>query len=210
MLELALIAFTTFLATIGPQDVAIIFAALTAKAPPESRRRTAIRAVVIAALILGFFALLGKPVLTYMGITLPALRTAGGILLLLVAIDLVFARASGVTSTTEDENAETATRDDVSVFPLATPLIAGPGTIGAVILLFADAHGDAARAGAMLAALAAVLLLTMIAMLAAAQVQKRLGVTGVHVLSRVFGILLAALAVQFLFDGIKESGLIGG
>lgn len=210
MLEPALIAFTTFVATIGPQDVAIIFAALTAKATPKSRRRTAIRAVVIAALILGFFALLGKPVLTYMGITLPALRTAGGILLLLVAIDLVFARSSGVTSTTEDENAETATRDDVSVFPLATPLIAGPGTIGAVILLFADAHGDATRAGAVLAALAAVLLLTMVAMLAAAQVQKHLGVTGVHVLSRVFGILLAALAVQFLFDGIKESGLIGG
>jgi multiple antibiotic resistance protein len=209
MLEPAVIAFTTFLATIGPQDVAIIFAALTAKASPAARRRTAVRAVVTASLVLAFFAVLGKPVLTYMGITLPALRTAGGILLLLVAIDLVFARNSGVTSTTEEENAESATRNDVSVFPLATPLIAGPGTIGAVILLFADAHGDAKRIAAVAGALVAVLLLTLAAMLTAAQVQKRLGVTGVHVLSRVFGILLAALAVQFLFDGIRASGLLG-
>ncbi|PIW27102.1 MAG: antibiotic resistance protein MarC [Rhodospirillales bacterium CG15_BIG_FIL_POST_REV_8_21_14_020_66_15] len=210
MLEPALIAFTTFLATIGPQDVAILFLALTAKASADTRRRTAVRAVVIAALILAFFAILGRPVLTYMGITLPALRTAGGILLLLVAIDLVFARNSGVTSTTEAENAESATRNDVSVFPLATPLIAGPGTIGAVILLIADAHGDARRIAAVVGALAAVLVLTYVLMTVAAQVQKRLGVTGVHVLSRVFGILLAALAVQFLFDGIRASGLIGG
>jgi multiple antibiotic resistance protein len=210
MLEPAAIAFTTFLATIGPQDVAIIFAALTAKASADTRRRTAVRAVIIAALILGFFALLGKPVLTYMGITLPALRTAGGILLLLVAIDLVFARNSGMTSTTEEENAESATRKDVSVFPLATPLIAGPGTIGAVILLISDAHGDVRKVAAVLGALAAVLVISLILMLAAAQVQKRLGVTGVHVLSRVFGILLAALAVQFLFDGIRASGLLAG
>ena len=210
MLEAAAIAFTTFLATIGPQDVAVIFAALTAKATPADRRRTALRAVIIAALILAFFAVLGKPVLTYMGITLPALRTAGGILLLLVAIDLVFARSSGMTSTTEEENAESATRNDVSVFPLATPLIAGPGTIGAVILLFADAHGEPRRIVAVAAALAAVLAISLILMLAAAQVQKRLGVTGVHVLSRVFGILLAALAVQFLFDGVRDSGLLTG
>ena len=210
MLEPAVIAFTTFLATIGPQDVAIIFAALTVKASPAMRRRTAVRAVIIAALILAFFAILGKPVLTYMGISLPALRTAGGILLLLVAIDLVFARNSGMTSTTDEENAESATRNDISVFPLAMPLIAGPGTIGAVILLFTDAHGEPKRIFAVAAALALVLSLSLIAMLAAVQVQKRLGVTGVHVLSRVFGILLAALAVQFLFDGIRASGLLGG
>lgn len=210
MLEPAVIAFTTFLATIGPQDVAIIFAALTVKASPAMRRRTAVRAVIIAALILAFFAILGKPVLTYMGISLPALRTAGGILLLLVAIDLVFARNSGMTSTTDEENAESATRNDISVFPLAMPLIAGPGTIGAVILLFTDAHGEPKRIFAVAAALALVLALSLIAMLAAVQVQKRLGVTGVHVLSRVFGILLAALAVQFLFDGIRASGLLGG
>lgn len=207
MPESAVIAFMTFLATIGPQDVAIIFAALAAKSPPAERRRTAVRAIVIATGILVFFAVLGKPLLTYMGITLPALRAAGGILLLLVAIDLVFARNSGATSTTEEEQAESAQRDDISVFPLATPLIAGPGTIGAVILLFAESHGDPLRIAGTSLALFAVLAISLLAMLAASQVQKHLGVTGVHVLSRVFGILLAALAVQFLFDGVKQSGV---
>lgn len=210
MLEPALIAFATFFATVGPPDVAIAFAALTPKASAAARRRTAVRAVVIAGGILLFFAVLGKPVLTYMGISLPALRTAGGILLLLISIDMVFARSSGGTSTTDEEDAESITRKDVSVFPLATPLIAGPGTIGAVLLLVADAHGDALRLAAVAAAMTAVLVIALALMLVAAQVQKRLGVTGVHVLSRVFGILLAALAVQFLFDGIRASGLLTG
>ena len=96
------------------------------------------------------------------------------------------------------------------MFPLATPLIAGPGTIGAVLLLVADAHGDPLRLAAVAAAMMAVLVIALALMLVAAQVQKRLGVTGVHVLSRVFGILLAALAVQFLFDGIRASGLLTG
>jgi len=209
MLEPALIAFATFFATVGPPDVAIAFAALTPKTSAAARRRTAVRAVVVAGGILLFFAVLGKPVLTYMGISLPALRTAGGILLLLISIDMVFARSSGGTTTTDEENAESVTREDVSVFPLATPLIAGPGTIGAVLLLVADAHGDPLRLTAVAAAMTAVLAVTLALMFAAAQVQKRLGVTGVHVLSRVFGVLLAALAVQFLFDGIRESGLIG-
>lgn len=210
MLEPALIAFATFFATVGPPDVAVAFAALTPKDSAVARRRTAVRAIVIASGILLFFAVLGKPVLTYMGISLPALRTAGGILLLLISIDMVFARSSGGTTTTDEEDAESITRKDVSVFPLATPLIAGPGTIGAVLLLVADAHGDPLRLAAVAAAMTAVLASTLAMMLAAAQIQKRLGVTGVHVLSRVFGVLLAALAVQFLFDGIRASGLLTG
>ena len=209
MLEAALIAFTTFFATIGPPDVAVVFAALTPKVTPARRRWLAVRAVLIAAGILLFFAFLGKPLLTYLGISLAAMRTAGGILLLLIAIELVFARMSGGTSTTVEEQEEAAGRDDIAVFPLATPLIAGPGAMGAVILLVADAQGDPAQIAVVIAALAAVLTLVLIAMLLASQVQKRLGSTGAHVLSRVFGVLLAALAVQFLFDGIRDSGMFG-
>ena len=208
MLDAILIAFATFFATIGPPDVAIVFAALTFRKTPRQRLGIAAKAIVVGAVILLFFAFLGRPLLTYLGISLAAMRTAGGILLLLIGIDMVFARGSGATSTTEEEETETAGRDDISVFPLATPLIAGPGAIGAAILLVAKEEGDPEGIAAVVAALLAVLATTFLLMLAATQVQRVLGVTGVHVVTRVMGILLAALAVQFLFDGIAESGLV--
>ena len=208
MLDHALVAFATFFATIGPPDVAIVFAALTLRNTARERMSIAIKAVLVGTGILLFFALLGKPLLSYLGISLAAMRTAGGILLLLIAIDMVFARKSGATSTTADESTEAAGSDDISVFPMATPLIAGPGAIGAAILLMAQAQGDAERMGAVALALLAVLASTFVLMLAASQVQRVLGVTGVHVVTRVMGILLAALAVQFLFDGIVQSGII--
>lgn len=211
MLEAYLVAFTTFFATIGPADVAVLFAALTAGASPAERRRMAVRGTLIAAFVLLAFAGFGKGMLQLFGISLAALRAAGGILLLLIAIDMVFARGSGGTTTTSEENAEARTRTDISVFPLATPLIAGPGAIGAAILLVAAAAeaGDTARIAVTIAALVSVLALTLALMLAATAVQRLLGVTGVHVLSRIFGVLLAALAVQFIFDGIRQSGLLG-
>ena len=208
MFETSLIAFATFFATIGPPDVAVVFAALAGDKASVERRRLAVKATLIGSAILLFFAFLGKPLLSYLGISLAALRTAGGILLLLIAIDLVFARASGGTSTTAEENAEAAGRDDISVFPLATPLIAGPGAIGAAILFVAEAEGDPVQIMIVIGALIAVLLVTLLLMIAAAQFQRLFGVTGAQVVSRVLGILLAALAVQFLFDGIKESGLL--
>ncbi len=208
MLETALVAFTTFFATIGPADVAALFAALTPRNTPAERRVIALRSTLIATGILLCFALFGDAVLRYLGISLPALRTAGGILLLLIAIDMVFARPSGGITTTGEENAEAATRQDVSVFPLATPLIAGPGAIGATVLLVADAQGNRLQAALVVAVLLGVLLLTFLLMLVAAQVQRLLGVTGLHVISRVLGVLLAALAVQFVFDGIGASGLL--
>ena len=149
----------------------------------------------------------GEGVLAAFGITLPALRTAGGMLLLLIAIDMVFARNSGGTTTTADERAEATAKQDVSVFPLATPLIAGPGAIGAAILLVAEAQRDPLRIAVVIGALLAVVLLTYLLLLASTQVQKLLGVTGLHVIPRVMGVLLAALAVQFLFDGIRDSGI---
>ena len=208
MLEVGLVAFTTFFATIGPPDVAALYAAMTHKNTLRERRVMAIRGTLIATGILLFFALFGRSVLENFGITLPALRTAGGILLLLIAIDLVFARSSGSTSTTADEAAEARTKPDVSVFPLATPLIAGPGAIGAAILLVADAQGDATTIAVVIGAMLSVLLLTFVLLLIASQIQRLLGVTGLHVISRVVGVLLAALAVQFIFDGVDASGIL--
>ncbi len=209
MLETWLIAFTTFFATVGPVDVAALFAALTPANTPGERRAMAAKGVLIATALLFLFAFFGEAALRLFGITLPALRTAGGILLLLIAIDLVFARPSGGTTTTSEENAEAAGKADISVFPLATPLIAGPGAIGATILLVANAEGDRAKFVAVLAALGTIMLLAFVMLLAATQLQRLLGVTGVHVVSRIVGVLLAALAVQFVFDGLLASGLVG-
>lgn len=209
MPENALVAFATFFATVGPPDVAVIFAALTVANTPRERLRLATKAILIGAGILLFFAFFGKQLLTHLGISLAAMRTAGGVLLLLIAIDMVFARTSGGTSTTSEENREAARAADISVFPMATPLIAGAGTIGAVILLAAQTEGDPYELSVVMGALLAVLIVTYMMMIAASQVQRLLGVTGVHVVTRVMGILLAALAIQFLFDGIRQSGVLG-
>ncbi|MDD5461764.1 MAG: MarC family protein [Methylococcales bacterium] len=208
MLEVAGIALATFFTTIGPLDIAAVFAALTSSATPAERRSYAVRGVLIASIILGLFALSGDFLLAGFGISMAALRTAGGVLLLLMAIDMVFARPSGAITTTSEENAEARLKQDISVFPLATPLIAGPGTMGAVILLMADAEGDFVRQAAVLLALLTMMLFTLFALLSAGQIHRILGVTGIHVVMRISGILLAALAVQFVFDGIAQSGLL--
>ena len=169
----------------------------------------AIRGTLIAAIVLVTFALVGELLLAGLGISLAALRTAGGILLLLIGIEMVFARSSGGTSTTDEEEQEAVSKQDISVFPLATPLIAGPGAMGAAILLMANAEGDLTHQATVVASLLAILLLTLAALLLASKIQQLLGVTGMHVISRIFGVLLSALAVQFMFDGIAQSGLLG-
>jgi len=208
--EMLILAFTTFFATIGPIDVAAMYAALTARVAPRARRAMAVRGTLIAAGILLAFAFLGEALLRHLGITLPALRTAGGVLLLLIGIDMVFARSSGGTSTTDDETREAASKADITVFPLATPLIAGPGAMGAVVLLMAGAGSDLRLRAAVLLALLACLALTLACLLGASWLQRLFGVTGMHVVSRVFGVVLCALAVQFVFDGIRSSGLLSG
>jgi multiple antibiotic resistance protein len=155
------------------------------------------------------FALSGETLLANFGISLAALRTAGGILLLLIGIDLVFVRPSGGISTTDDEAREAETRQDITVFPLAMPMIAGPGAMGASILLMANTDGDLILKATVIGALVIVLIFTLLSLFLATQIQRVLGVTGMHVISRVFGILLTALAVQFIFDGIAQSGLLG-
>lgn len=208
MLEIAVRAFTTFFATVSPVDVAALFAALSAAATPKQRRSMAVKGTLIATILLLLFTLFGAEVLRWMGITLPALKTAGGVLLLLMSIDMVFARPSGMTSTTVAETSEAATKNDISVFPLATPLIAGPGALGAAVLLTAETEGDLVLQATVVAALLVVMAITLALLLIAVQLHRFLGVTGQNVITRVVGILLAALAVQFLFDGVRTSGLL--
>ena len=207
-LEVGLRAFTTFFATIGPVDVAALFAVLTASAAPAQRRWMAIKGTLIAFALILVFVLVGETRLALVGITLAAVRTAGGILLLLVAIDMVLARPSGLSSTTSEEATEAAGKTDISVFPLATPLIAGPGALGAAVLLAAETRASLAGQAAVIAALTLVMALTLVLLLIAGRLHAVLGVTGQNVISRVVGILLAALAVQFMFDGIGDSGLV--
>lgn len=210
MIETASLALATFFATIGPIDVAAVFAALTANGSPAYKRSMAIRATLIAAIILVGFALVGEILLARLGISLAALRAAGGILLLLMGIDMVFARSSGGTSTTEEEEQEAESKQDISIFPIATPLIAGPGAMGAAILLMADTEGDLTLQAVVIASLLAIVLLTGISLLLATQIHRILGVTGMQVINRIMGVLLSALAVQFIFDGIKQSGVFRG
>ena len=204
-----LVAFATLFATVGVADIAFIFAALTKDNTPAQRRIFATRGVLIALAILLFFAVLGNAILDVFGITIPDLRTAGGVLLLLIAIDMVFARHSGGTGTTDEEEREARQSQDISVFPLAMPLMAGPGAISAVILLTTGANSDL-EFWLVLAAIVVILALCWLTLLIAIPIQRLLGLTGLSVVSRVVGILLAALAVQFVFDGIKASGLLGG
>jgi len=185
-----------------------MFAALTANQTERQKRAIAIRGVLIGAGILVVFALIGELLLSRLGISIAALRAAGGVLLMLIGIDMVFARSSGGTSTTDDEEEEASSKTDIAVFPLATPLIAGPGAMGAAILLMADQEGDIVGQTIVVCSILAIVLLTFVSLLLAGSIHRLLGVTGMHVISRVMGVLLTALAMQFIFDGVKQSGLI--
>jgi multiple antibiotic resistance protein len=201
--EILTTAFVTFLVTVDPFGVAPLFVGLTVHASAAERRRLALRGVVIGSAILIVFALVGEPLLRALGIGLPAFRIAGGILLLLLAVEMVMARQSGLRAMTPGEDAETHSRSDISVFPLGIPLIAGPGAITSVVLLVGKESGDIAAQAAVIGVLVAVLILTLVCLLLAGQLMRLLGVTGINVISRVSGIVVAALAVQFMIDGVR-------
>ncbi|WP_207484633.1 MarC family protein [Arenibaculum pallidiluteum] len=209
MLDLAATAAIALLVTLDPLGTGPIFAALTRGDDPAHRRRMAVKGVLIAAGILFVFAFAGEALLHALGIGFPAFRIAGGILLLLLSVDMVFARPSGLRSTTAGEVEEATNRQDISVFPLAIPLIAGPGALTTVLLLMGRADGDPWAQMLVLGVLAAVLAVVLTALLAAGWISRVLGVTGINVVDRVLGILLAALACQFVIDGIRESGVAG-
>ncbi len=200
MIELFVNSFIVLFVVLDPVALAPAFAALTEGEPLARRRRAAVRGTLIAGGVLYAFLFGGGALLAALGIGLPAFRIAGGVLLFLLAVDMVFALHSGIRSTTEREQEEAESRKDISVFPLAIPLIAGPGAITTVLLM---TGAGAVKVAVFAAVLAAVLALTLAALLAAARVVALLGETGANVVTRVFGILLAALAVQFVLDGLR-------
>lgn len=194
--------FVALFVVLDPIGLAPIFTALTRGIAVDVQRRIAIKGTALAAVILLVFFFSGDLLLRSLGVSLAAFRVAGGVLLFLLAIDMVFARQSGLRSTTEREQREAEHRQDVSVFPLAFPLIAGPGALTTVILMAAADRRPVLIVG-MLAILLAVLALTLISLLTAASLMRFLGETGTNVISRVLGVVLAALAVQFVMDGLK-------
>ncbi len=195
-------AFVTLVVIIDPVGTATLFAGLTQGWTPEERRGSARKGVLIAGILLLAFAFGGEALLRALGISLAALRVAGGILLFLLATDMVLARPSGLRGITLREREEATHRDDVAVFPLAFPLIAGPGALTSVVLLMGAAHGPTEIGGVVLAG-AVALGLTLIALLAATRLVALLGVTGTNVIGRVLGVVLAALAAQFVLDGVR-------
>ena len=202
MIELFVSSFVTLFVIIDPPGCAPIFAGLTAGASAAHRRAMAVRAVVVAAFILLVFALVGEPLLHALGIELASFRIAGGLMLFLIALEMVFEKR---TQRREDRAAKVTAEeaDDVSIFPMAMPMIAGPGSIASVMLLMARSTG-LERSAIVLAALAANLLLMLAALLAAGPLMRVMGAKIEAVITRLLGVLLAALAVQFVIDGLTE------
>jgi multiple antibiotic resistance protein len=203
MLELFVASFVTLFVVIDPPGCAPIFAGLTGGAGAVHRRAMAVRAVTVAALILLLFALFGEALLRGLGISLNAFRIAGGIMLFLIALEMVFEKR---TERREDraEKVRAAEPADIAIFPMAMPMIAGPGSIATVMLLMSQTDG-LARSAVILAAMLANLALTLVALLAAGPIMAIVGAKIEAVVSRLLGVLLAALATQFVIDGIRAS-----
>lgn len=202
LLEIAVNSFLLLFVTVDPVGVTPVFAALSANLSESARHKAAARAVLLATVILVVFGLIGDDLLIALGIGLPAFRIAGGGLLFLLAIDMVFARHSGLRSTTQNEFHEAEHRQDISVFPLAFPLLAGPGAMTTILLLTAGHEGEPAMLGVVMGCLVLVLLLTWAALRLTGPLLRVLGETGANVIGRLLGLLLAALAVQFMVDGL--------
>lgn len=195
-------AFVTLLVTVDPPGLAPIFLALTPGASAAARRRIAIRAVVIAFCVMAGSALVGDWLLRQLGITLPAFRIAGGLLLFWIAFGMIFQLRTEEKSTTAEQAMEERF-NDLAAFPLAIPLMAGPGAIAATLLHAGRTEGDPVRFGLLLAIIALVAGACYLAFLFAEQIDRLLGRTGNLVLTRLLGVILAALAVQFVIDGVK-------
>ncbi len=204
MIELFTSAFITFLVIIDPPGCAPIFASLTSGTPAAHRRRMAVRSCLVAWCILLFFALLGEPLLSHMGISLSAFRLAGGIMLFIIALEMVFEKRTEKREERAKEIEGTPEADDISVFPMAIPMIAGPGSIASIMLLNARADG-LAQSLVVLGAMSLVMVLTMIALLAAGPLMRFVGAKVEAMITRILGVILAALAAQFVLDGLERS-----
>jgi multiple antibiotic resistance protein len=197
-------ALVTLVVVVDPVGLVPAFVAITNDLPAKSRRSVALRACLIAAAILAGSALAGDWLLRTLSITLPAFRIAGGLLLFSIASEMVF----GVRIARQSKAAEQVLEDhvrNIAAFPLAIPLMAGPGAITATVLLAGRSGGDPVRLAILLGVISAVLALCLVVFTLAGRVAARVGTTGNVVLSRLLGVLLAALAVQYVVDGIRAA-----
>ena len=204
MIEMFGSALVTFLVIIDPPGCAPIFASLTRGTTAQHRRAMALRSSMIAWAILMFFALLGKPMLQALGISLASFRIAGGIMLFFIALDMVFERRTERREKRAEEIEGTPEGEDVSVFPMAIPMIAGPGSIASAMLWVSRAEGSV-EVLLVLAAITVVILLTFVALLAAGPLMRIVGERVEAMITRILGVILAALATQFIVDGLKQS-----
>lgn len=204
MIELFGSALVTFLVIIDPPGCAPIFASLTSGASPVQRRAMAVRSSLIAWVILMFFALLGRPMLHALGISLASFRIAGGIMLFIIAIDMVFERRTERREKRAHAFDQTAEVEDISVFPMAMPMIAGPGSIASAMLWVSRAETPV-HVLLVLAAITVVMLITLATLLAAGPLMRLIGSKVESAITRILGVILAALAAQFVVDGLKQS-----
>ncbi len=205
--DVILHAFATLFVIIDPLGLVPVFIGLTAGGDERHKRIMAIKGVLIGGAVLFSFALFGDKVLIALGIGFPAFRVAGGIMLFLIATEMVFAKRTARRERSAEEARREQAPDDISVFPLAIPIMAGPGAITSVLLLMSNHQGDFRAQVAVLAVLALVLSICLILFLMTRQIEKALGKTITTLLSRLLGVLLAALAVQYVMDGLR-AGLL--
>jgi multiple antibiotic resistance protein len=204
MIELYGSALVTFLVIIDPPGCAPIFAGLTRGASAAHRRAMAVRSSLIAWAILLFFALLGRPMLHALGISLASFRIAGGIMLFFIALDMVFERRTERRSKRAEAIERTPEAEDISVFPMAMPMIAGPGSIASAMLWVSRAD-NIAQITVVLAAITTVMAITLLTLLAAGPLMRLIGDKVEAAITRILGVILAALAAQFVVDGLKQS-----
>jgi multiple antibiotic resistance protein len=204
MIELYGSALVTFLVIIDPPGCAPIFAGLTRGASAAHRRAMAVRSSLSGWAILLFFALLGRPMLHALGISLASFRIAGGIMLFFIALDMVFERRTERRSKRAEAIERTPEAEDISVFPMAMPMIAGPGSIASAMLWVSRAD-NIAQITVVLAAITTVMAITLLTLLAAGPLMRLIGDKVEAAITRILGVILAALAAQFVVDGLKQS-----
>ena len=205
MLDFATTAFVSILFLVDPPGTVPAFMALTARYTPTRRKKTALVASLVATLTLMGFAAVGNLVFRGLGLTLPAFQIAGGVILFLVALDMI--RAQRLTQEGPEEMKEGVESDDVAVAPLAIPMLAGPAALSTVAVLMAQAD-DAAQVSFVFLAIALTGLICYVTLRLAEPIQRRMGTTGVHILGRVLGLVLAGIGVQFILNGLKAADLI--
>ena len=205
MLDFGTTAFISILFLVDPPGTVPAFISLTAKHTPEKRRKTVLVASLTTTLTLAGFAAIGNYIFRVLGLTLPAFQIAGGLILFLVALDMI--RAQRQTQEDPEEMKESEEAADVAVAPLAIPMLAGPAALSTVAVLMAQAQ-NAGEVSLVFLAIALTGIITYVTLRLAEPIQRRLGTTGIHILGRVLGLVLAGIAVQFVLNGLSAAGLI--